>query len=366
MNICFKKTPQSCKIKDNQAFYTLLGKYEAEVPLKQTDIRLRLYKTVLMAGIGFSIFSVIGNFIAQFPFELNYKWLFLFAISTIALHFADNEKISPHFMFVVFTSLIFIFLPLGFFASGGSQNNASGYAIVILITVNFIFTEQKRRFLVSALTLVFISLLIVEYNFPGMVSVHPKESQFIDRMIQVPLLIVISHSVLNLFAKEYERMNQKLIHFAHRDELTGLFNRRAFNRTMDALKISQNDNMHLVMIDLDNFKQINDLFGHHTGDAVLVKFSGLLKEAFDLETHMVSRWGGDEFAIIYSGELDHLMTKMQEVKKSFRTYVSKYNESTDISHSLVSLGHYNSGAESLVAADHLLYVEKNRKPNRTL
>lgn len=334
--------------------------------MKHTDIRLRLYKTVLMAGIGFSIFSVLGNFIAQFPFELNYKWMLLFAISTIALHFADNEKVSPHIMFAVFTSLIFIFLPLGFFASGGSQNNASGYAIVILIAVNFIFVERKRLFLVCALTLVFMSLLVIEYYLPSMVSVHSKETQFIDHMIQVPLLIIISYSVLNLFAKEYERMNQKLIHFANRDELTGLFNRRAFNRTMDTLRLSQDNNMHLVMIDLDNFKLINDLYGHHTGDAVLVQFSGLLKEAFDLETHMVSRWGGDEFAIIYCGELDHLVAKMNAIKESFRAYVTKYNESTDISHSLVSLHHYNSGAESLVAADHLLYVEKNRKPNRAL
>ena len=331
--------------------------------MKQVDIRLRLYKTVLFAGIALSIISVIGNFTAAFPFDLNYKWMILFTICSIALHYTDNERVSPHIMFCVFLSIIFIFLPVGFFASGGSQNNASGYAIAFLITITFIFVGKKRLFLVGALTFVFMGMQITEFFHPDLVSIYSRETQFIDHMIQVPLLIIISFVVLSLFAKEYEHMNQRLNQYANRDELTGLYNRRAFNRAMEDISVTAESQSHLVMLDLDDFKMINDLYGHHTGDAVLIKLSDLLQKEFDLNQHMVSRWGGDEFAIIYHGERDEFSKKLKNVQSTFKDYVKKYNETTDVTHSLISLRDYNSGTEGLVAVDHMLYAEKRKKSN---
>ncbi|GAB6107209.1 GGDEF domain-containing protein [Fusibacter bizertensis] len=331
--------------------------------MKQVDIRLRLYKTVLFAGIAFSVINVIGNFISDFPFEMNYKWIAFFVISIIALHYTDNERVSSHIMFGVFLIIIFIFLPIGYFASGGAQNNASGYALAFLITISFIFVGKKRLFLVGALTLVFVGLQITEFYYPTLVSVYSRETQFIDHMIQIPLLIIICFVVLNLFSKEYERVNQKLSLYATRDELTGLYNRRAFNRSMDEIKETAESDAHLVMLDLDNFKMINDLYGHHTGDAVLIKLADLLKREFDLSQHMVSRWGGDEFAIIYYGDLQLLSEKLNVVQETFEDYVKKYNETTGVTLSIISLRNYNSGSEGLVAADHMLYAEKRKKSN---
>lgn len=331
--------------------------------MKQIDIRLKLYKTVLFAGIAFSVISVIGNFISDFPFELNYKWIAFFFIGIVALHYTDNEKVSSHLMFGVFLMIIFIFLPIGYFASGGSQNNASGYALALLITISFLFTEKKRLFLVGALTLVFIGLQITEFYYPDLISVYSRETQFIDHMIQIPLLIIISFIVLNLFSKEYEHVNEKLNLYATRDELTGLYNRRAFNSAMDEIRVTAETDAHLVMLDLDNFKMINDLYGHHTGDAVLIKLADLLKREFDLSRHMVSRWGGDEFAIIYYGDLQLLAEKLNNAQKTFEDYVKKYNETTGVTLSIISLKDYNSGSEGLVAADHMLYAEKRKKSN---
>ncbi len=331
--------------------------------MKQEDIRLKLYKTVLFAGIALSLISVIGNFIADFPLDLNYKWIALFTISIIALHYIDNEKVSPHMMFGVFLIMIFVFLPIGYFASGGTTNNALGYAFALLITITFIFVGKKRIFLVSSLTFVFLGLQITEFIYPNLVSVYSRETQFIDHMIQVPLLIIISFIVLCLFAKEYENMNLKLNYYANRDELTGLYNRRAFNREMDEIKVTSESQAHLVMFDLDEFKMINDLYGHHTGDTVLIKFADLLKSEFDLNQHMVSRWGGDEFAIIFHGDLDRFNEKLNTIKETFKDYVKKYNETTGVTLSLISLRDYDSGSEGLVAVDHMLYAEKRKKSN---
>ncbi len=91
------------------------------------------------------------------------------------------------------------------------------------------------------------------------------------------------------------------IHFlAHHDPLTGLANRAAFNarleQDIEAARVS-GDRLAVLCLDLDRFKEVNDLFGHAAGDALLVAvgriITGLLEEG-----QMVARLGGDEFAVL--------------------------------------------------------------------
>jgi len=94
-----------------------------------------------------------------------------------------------------------------------------------------------------------------------------------------------------------ERLNRQLMVQAMRDELTGLYNRRAFEeiayrelsgatRTGEAFAV--------LMFDVDNFKQVNDKFGHHAGDLLLKLVAKTLRECLRDEDYLC-RWGGDEF-----------------------------------------------------------------------
>lgn len=330
----------------------------------QKDIRLRLYKLVLMAGIAMSVLSIVGNIFTGYPLDINVKWIILIVICIFALYFWNNKKYSNYSMIALYILLIAIFLPLGFFHSGGSSNIAIGYVILFLITITFLFKGGKQLFFVHALTFVFMGLLIIEYLYPQYVSIYSKQMLFMDRMIQTPLLIIISYIVLNLFSKEYESIHTRLHLSANHDELTGLYNRRAFNRSMEEITDTTDQSTFLILLDLDNFKKINDQFGHHVGDEVLVKLAEFLKVHFDLNQHMVSRWGGDEFAIIYQGEKPMLLNKLEAIKIAFKQFVSVYEKSTDISLSVITLSDYKTGADGLIAADHYLYAEKAKKSQR--
>lgn len=99
-----------------------------------------------------------------------------------------------------------------------------------------------------------------------------------------------------------ERNTQKLLsELAERDSLTGALNRISFERKIEQYLIGQEDGMSaFMMLDIDNFKQINDFLGHTKGDEILCTITKLLKEIFG-EKSFVARMGGDEFAVFITG-----------------------------------------------------------------
>ena len=99
---------------------------------------------------------------------------------------------------------------------------------------------------------------------------------------------------------------QQIYQLAHRDTLTGMANRLAFNQTLvhelEAAKLDQTV-LALAFIDLDRFKDINDIFGHDVGDQLLIQAAQRLKNAVR-DTDLVARLGGDEFVVILSPVVD--------------------------------------------------------------
>jgi diguanylate cyclase (GGDEF)-like protein/PAS domain S-box-containing protein len=104
-----------------------------------------------------------------------------------------------------------------------------------------------------------------------------------------------------------EVANAKLMLDSAFDHLTGLSNRRIFSeRSEEALKRfhSHREGYGLVLLDLDNFKQINDGYGHGTGDEVLRVVGRVLKNQLRSHRDIAARLGGEEFAVLCFGDLD--------------------------------------------------------------
>jgi diguanylate cyclase (GGDEF)-like protein len=83
---------------------------------------------------------------------------------------------------------------------------------------------------------------------------------------------------------------------AHHDPLTGLLNYTAFQELTEKLSLSENP-MALIMLDIDNFKQVNDIYGHEIGNQVLLKVGNLLNDYFSKEDYVI-RFARDEFLIL--------------------------------------------------------------------
>ncbi len=95
-----------------------------------------------------------------------------------------------------------------------------------------------------------------------------------------------------MYAK-YKRSFEKLNYKASHDELTGAYNRSGYDLLLDSIDL---ESTYMMLFDVDNFKNINDTYGHEVGDKVLVKLVSVLKNIFR-DDDCVCRIGGDEFVV---------------------------------------------------------------------
>lgn len=132
-------------------------------------------------------------------------------------------------------------------------------------------------------------------------------------------------ATIKILSKNIEEIQYFLI----RDSLTNLFNQRAFWDELDfRINIAKKykKKLAVVIIDIDNFKNINDKYGHYVGDRVLEEIAKILKNYFS-GNHFISRYGGDEFAgILFDIDLDGAMNIVNSLKELFNNHQFYINE----------------------------------------
>ncbi len=163
-------------------------------------------------------------------------------------------------------------------------------------------------------------------------------------------------------------MQSKLSEQANRDPLTGLFNRRYLDSTIHReLARCQRENLTLsmILIDIDNFKNINDTFGHQAGDEVLKKLASMLRAR---SSDISSRYGGEEFLMILpSMPLSNAIERAEWVRKTFAESLIPYGDANI--QATLSIGissypnHAQSPSELIRCADAALYRAKAEGKN---
>jgi len=123
-------------------------------------------------------------------------------------------------------------------------------------------------------------------------------------------------SLLQLSAEveDYRSRLDKSERLSSLDPLTGLSNRRLFEEHLN-FKMHAAGRFCLILMDLNDFKDVNDRFGHLAGDEVLKYFAGKLRLQFP-SADMVARWGGDEFAIIISSSRNDVEARVNRIRRS--------------------------------------------------
>lgn len=175
-----------------------------------------------------------------------------------------------------------------------------------------------------------------------------------------------------------KHLEQELETLAMKDGLTGLANRRSFDEALERSwrqTLRQGGAMALLMLDLDNFKQFNDLYGHQAGDDCLRTVARTLGDFARRPADLACRYGGEEFALILGDtEPSDAMEISERVRLAIAALGLPHPASTGPGYVTVTIGVATALAriggsirmpESLLqAADHALYKAKAAGRNR--
>ena len=163
--------------------------------------------------------------------------------------------------------------------------------------------------------------------------------------------------------------NDKLMDDVQRDQMTGLYNHNAFTNKLDEMikDHSAENALCLVMVDVDNFKKINDTYGHDCGDTVLIHLAKTIQKHCT-QNDSAYRYGGEEFAVIFLGKsTDAVCDIMQNILDEFRSYTFAFT-SSPITFS-AGVAKYTSETTRdtfFEQADKTLYMAKHEGKNRVL
>ena len=212
------------------------------------------------------------------------------------------------------------------------------------------------------------AMLQQERRMSGLVLLFRAGAEFAKHERQ--LVTVFASQVSMLLDTIHAR--EQISNLADTDDLTGIWNKRYFRRQLpQEIERSRTFNvpLSLLLFDIDDFKQINDGFGHVIGDVVLSELTGVVRETLR-PTDVLARFGGDEFAIILPHtDARGAIAVAERVMKRVRALAIPTDEEGAIQCSVsIGIAEYHAddvSANDLIRrADEKLYVSKRQGKNR--
>ncbi|MEN4758683.1 GGDEF domain-containing protein [Pantoea agglomerans] len=288
-------------------------------------------------------------------------------LSDKLIHEIDSAKGLLYKTIFVYTLIVtaLIFLTA---AVDANKTHINLYFFVNLSTVLILAWFIKKSFniishathLLTFRVGLFLLLNSTFASLAGGLRVLDKEhSSLIAAALYVPAILLIIYS-FNKFISYINARYKSAIDMSLTDELTGLPNRRHLN-----IRLNQLESLHgaICILDLDDFKKINDTYGHEMGDKCL-KHAGLALKNFTKDDVFIARSGGEEFAIIIN----------ESEEADYRGLIEKIKHTLSMSYAngvctTVSIGvafksTNQTSSNTLAAADAALYDAKKSGKNR--
>ena len=165
---------------------------------------------------------------------------------------------------------------------------------------------------------------------------------------------------------------QEITNQAIRDFLTGLYNRRYFFKEADKYfkrAISNNESFSIAMVDIDNFKKINDSYGHDSGDKAIIHLAEILMSE-TATGDIVARFGGEEFCILLKNiSAEQAIESMQRIRKKVETALTLSDNNEEIRFTIsigLALDHEDTLDDTVNEADMHLYNAKENGKNQVV
>jgi len=326
----------------------------------------------LVSTIGFSTFITFNNF----SFHSNFEWLIIFALAGAILLLNHYPILIPPkgnslsmdssiflaslFLFGLDSTLNVLLINSILFAFTQRKIiwwkhvfNFSMYSLMIICSyfafifsggqIGSIYIDNFLPYLLSlsfyfAINVLLIGVYFIFTSSESLVNVFKdiiKETiaTYISTLMLSLVLVILMNTeelfgltlftciafLLSLAFKQHFNLFKEIAEKANKDFLTGLNNHGYFKEILEKKVASAKESdqpLSLVILDIDDFKKYNDLYGHIQGDQLLQEFGALLKTECDAANYIVARYGGEEFSIIMPNTNIHTAFKfMNELRK---------------------------------------------------
>jgi diguanylate cyclase (GGDEF)-like protein len=220
-----------------------------------------------------------------------------------------------------------------------------------------------------------VALKVKEKDFLHLDEVEkdPILEKDISKLNEISKLKKITYMMaieIKNLVSELQKDKEKFQDMAYKDALTGMYNRRFFFENVSIL-IEQakrtNTPTCIVMYDIDNFKKVNDTYGHDMGDVVLKDFANTIKSNVR-KSDIAARLGGEEFAVfLYNTDVENGFKVADKIRQRFENSTHTLNDITikcTCSGGIYQLTEDDDIDTALKKADEALYVAKRTTKNR--
>jgi len=329
--------------------------------MEETDIdKIRLiYSFTILGAFALYVFSFI-HFVGK-EYTIAY---FEFIVATgaviniLLLKISDGKLIRVAENFILIGMIILL---TGIIIHGGIANTAI-YWIYTYPLLSF-FLKGNRGGLIWNIVLIGVVVILSFLNKLNIVPIPYSSAEIRQALSAYIVIMVLAYIFESALLSSYEKIKK----LATTDPLTGAFNRyQLFKKLEEEIERSKRYGSHLslIMFDIDNFKSINDTYGHNVGDQVLKITIDTIKKHLR-KTDTLGRFGGEEFMIICPN-IDSEGAK--KIAEKIRKLVRDINIHS-IPEITISIGvaEYNYGediSEFIKKADIALYSAKNKGKNR--
>lgn len=316
------------------------------------------------------LIRVVGGSLAPLMILLsdyreNYLLLIILVVSYLALNtFIRYATISGDLSNRIYRNMLFFDVLMISLAIGARGGIRSDFYLGYFLILGYAMVVPEKSLLMKLSGWITLSYVGVTY-----LTSEPDTFNFGRLFIRLSLLIGTS-ILLRLFVDEmieYKEKHANAMNMALRDSMTNTYNRRMLSYMKEETDLTKHS--HIAMIDLDDFKLVNDTYGHSSGDRVLIDLVKTIDKHIKPQDICI-RYGGEEFMIFfYNASTTDAKLTLDTIRKDFsqRTY-TWYKASNPITFTAgLTLSNTKLGlAQEISQADVALYHGKSYGKNCTI
>lgn len=296
-----------------KVFNGMINRFKVFNP-KGIELKDRLSITFLATGFFMSTLALVTSIINEYDFIMLLPSIIV-SLTCLVLPLISRNLVKSTWVALFLIGLFYF--PFIFTIAGGVRGPAPIYFVLLVAYMAFYFEGKKVFIINSFLILFYATIIIFGYTHPELI--YSRENDFL-RFVDITVAVVSVSIVISIISgttfkeykeehrktislmKELEHQNDQLKELSIMDQLSGVYNRRHLLTVLESeikhfKKYKQP--FHVMLIDLDNFKQINDTYGHLFGDEVLRKVAQQISKT-TRDYDVIARYGGEEFCVIVS------------------------------------------------------------------